>query len=161
VGSDQIGRFDITVDDETNAIIDSTWQLIQIDNSIAKPDQKLAKYIAGFKSDVDRKYSTILTKCSTQLTHPRREVETSLGNLIAEAFAENSQSDVVLVGSGSIRVKELGPIVTLKDFLACFPYDDSLHRFEITGRELEHIFAHIMRWENRTGEGECYQVIQL
>ena len=64
----------------------------------------------------------------------------------------------MLVGSGSIRVKELGPIVTLKDFLACFPYDDSLTRFEVPGLTLISIFNHIMRNENRTGEGECYQL---
>jgi len=158
VGSDQIGRFDITVDDDTNAIVDYKWQLVPIDNNLAKPDKELANYIEHFKQDVDRKYSSLVTKCAVKLTHPQREVETSLGNLVADIFAENSESDVVLVGSGSIRVKELGPLVTLKDFLACFPYDDSLHRFEITGSQLKSLFSHIMRIENRDGEGECYQV---
>jgi 5'-nucleotidase / UDP-sugar diphosphatase len=158
VGSDQIGRFDITVDDDTNSIIDYTWKLVPIDDSIAKPDEELAKYIEGFKKNVDRKYSVIISKCAVKMTHPKREVETTLGNLIADAFAKSSETDVMLVGSGSIRVKELGPLVTLKDFLACFPYDDSLQRFEITGVELKKIFSHFMRPENRTGEGECYQV---
>jgi len=48
--------------------------------------------------------------------------------------------------------------VTLGDFAACFPFDESLVRFTVTGRDLLRIFAHIMRPENRTGEGECYQV---
>jgi len=81
-----------------------------------------------------------------------------LGNLIADAFAETAETDIMLVGSGSIRVKELGPLVTLKDFLTCFPYDDVLTRFEIPGKSVKKIFAHIMRPENRQGEGECYQV---
>jgi len=42
--------------------------------------------------------------------------------------------------------------------MACFPYDDSLHRFSVSGKQLKEIFAHIMRIENRDGEGECYQV---
>jgi 5'-nucleotidase len=33
-----------------------------------------------------------------------------------------------------------------------------LNRFTITGAQLKKIFAHIMRAENRDGEGECYQV---
>jgi 5'-nucleotidase/UDP-sugar diphosphatase len=49
-------------------------------------------------------------------------------------------------------------VVTLGDFTACFPFDDALHRFTVVGRDLLRIFAHIMRTENRTGEGECYQV---
>ena len=158
VGSDQIGRFDIVVDDDTNSIVDYKWQLIPIDDKIADPDKELGEYIDSFKTEVDRKYNTIITKFSERLTHPKREEETALGDLIADIFAENSQTDVMLVGSGSIRVKEMSPIVTLKDFLACFPYDDSLTRFEVPGFVLTKIFTHIMREENRTGEGECYQI---
>lgn len=92
------------------------------------------------------------------LTHPKREVETSLGNLIADSFGDVAESDVMLVGSGSIRSKEMGPLVTLRDLRTCFPYDDTLTRNAIRGAELRRIFSHIMRPENRTGEGECYQV---
>ncbi len=66
----------------------------------------------------------------------------------------------MFLGSGSVRVKELGPVVTLADFIACFPYDDSVNRFAITGAQLKRIFSHIMRIENRDGEGECYQINQ-
>jgi len=158
VGSDQIGRFDITIDDDTNSVVDYKWQLIQIEEGLAPKDTKLEAYIDSFKQQVDRKYSTLVTKLSQTATHPKREIETTLGNLIADAFAHHSQTDLVLVGSGSIRVKTLGPLVTLKDFLACFPYDDSLHQLTLTGQQLADLFAHIMRIENRDGEGECYQV---
>lgn len=158
VGSNQVGRFDITVDDDTNSIVDYKWQLIPIDNKLAKPDRKLEEYIQSFKGKVDRKYNTIICKLSETLTHPKREEETSLGNLVADALASADNLDVILVGSGSIRVKEMGPMVTLKDLLACFPYDDVLQRFTITGAQLWQIFEHFMRTENRNGEGECYQV---
>ena len=158
VGSDQIGRYDIEVDDDTNSIISYKWQLIPITNKIAKPDKNLEEFINLFQEDVDRKYNVIVSKFSEKLTHPLREEETTLGNLVADALAEMAECDIMLVGSGSIRVKELGPLVTLKDFLACFPYDDALTRFEIPGSAVKKIFSHIMRKENRTGEGECYQV---
>jgi 5'-nucleotidase/UDP-sugar diphosphatase len=73
-------------------------------------------------------------------------------------MAEVSETDVILVGSESIRVEELGPVVTLNDLKACFPYDDSLTRFIISGKQINNTFAHIMRIENRDGEGECYQI---
>jgi 5'-nucleotidase len=158
VGSDQVGRFDIVVDDDTNSVVDYRWRLIPIDNKLAKPDKKLEEYIASFKDEVDRKYSTIICKFGQELIHPKREEETSLGNLIADAFAQVAECEVMLVGSGSIRVKAMGPVVTLKDLLACFPYDDSLTRYSVSGGKLKQIFAHIMRRENRDGEGECYQV---
>lgn len=158
VGTNQIGRFDIVVDDDTNSIVDYQWKLIPINSQLAKPDEKLKEFIASFKEKVDHKYNSLLCKLAKKLIHPKREEETSLGNLVADAFAENAQADVMLVGSGSIRVKELGPLVTLMDLMTCFPYDDSLTRFSISGSKLKKIFAHIMRKENRDSEGECYQV---
>jgi len=158
VGTNQIGRFDIVVDDDTNSIVDYKWRLIPINNKIAKPDRKLLSFINSFKEKVDHKYNTVLCKLSRKLTHPKREIETSLGNLISDAFAEIAECDVMFVGSGSIRVKEFGPVVTLIDLMECFPYDDPLRRFEITGAKLKQIFEYIMRPENRNSEGECYQV---
>ncbi len=56
-----------------------------------------------------------------------------------------TESDVAFIASGSIRSKELGPVVTLKDFLTCFPYNDMLTRYTVTGGQLSGIFSHIMR----------------
>jgi 5'-nucleotidase/UDP-sugar diphosphatase len=157
-GTNQIGRFDIVVDDDTNSIAEWKWRLIPIDERLAEPDRRLADFIGSFKSLVDRKYGVVLTKFAQPLTHPRREEESTLGNLLADALAEGTESDVVLLGAGSVRVKEMGPAVTLMDFISCFPYDDSITRFTITGAELKRAFNHWMRPENRDGEGECYQV---
>ncbi len=158
VGSDQVGRFDVVVDDDTNSVVDYKWELIPINDKLAKPDEQLREFINSFKEETDRKYNTLLCKFAEELTHPKREVETALGNFVADAFADHAQTDVMLVGSGSIRVKGLGPLVRLRDFTACFPYDDTLTKYSITGAHLKQIFSHIMRLENRDGEGECYQV---
>ena len=78
--------------------------------------------------------------------------------MFSDAFAEVTECDAMLLGSGSIRAKQLGPIVTLKDYMSCFPYDDTLTKFYVSGNKIKKIFSHIMRVENRDGEGECYQV---
>jgi len=82
----------------------------------------------------------------------------TLGNRVADILGENAMCDVMLMGAGSIRSKELGPAVTLGNFRACFPFYDMLKRNTITGQQLKGIFSHIMRPENRDGEGECYEV---
>jgi len=158
VGTDQIGRFDIVVDDDTNSIVEYKWQLIPVDDRLAEPDEELQHYIDSFKEVVDRKYNTIVCKLAQKLTHPRREEETALGNLFADIFAERAQVDVALIGSGSIRATELGPLVTLGNLRTVFPYDGPLFKFVITSEQLKRIFAYIMRPENRTGEGDCYQI---
>jgi 5'-nucleotidase len=150
VGTNQIGRFDITVDDDTNSIIEWKWQLIPIEEGIAEPDMKLKKYIDSFAAEIDRKYNAIICKFTVFLTHPCREVETSLGNLFADALAEIAECDVMLLGSGSVRSKQLGQAVTLKDYRTCFPFKDYLSRFVITGAQLRRMFAHIMRPKTAT-----------
>jgi 5'-nucleotidase len=158
VGTDQIGRFDIVVDDDTNSIVEYKWRLIPIDATIAEPDEALAQYISTYQQEVDQKYNSIICKLAVEHTHPEREIETSLGNLFADAFADNAECHVMLVASGSIRTKTLGPLVTMRDLLTCFPYNDVLTRYTINGEQLTRVFQHIMRKDNRNGEGECYQV---
>jgi 5'-nucleotidase/UDP-sugar diphosphatase len=103
VGTDQIGRFDIVVDDDTNSIVEWKWQLLPVDNNLAGPDPEIEKLIATFKEGVDRKYNRLLGRLARKLTHPRREEETELGNLFADIFAQLDSLDVVFVASGSIR----------------------------------------------------------
>jgi 5'-nucleotidase len=158
VGTNQIGRFDIVVDDDTNSIVEYNWQLVPITASHIQPDADLQRYIDSYKQDLDIKYNSIVCKLASQLTHPSREQETSLGNLFADALAEWGEIDVMLLGSGSVRQKTLGPVVTLNDFLACFPFEDNLTRYTVTGATLRRMFGHWMRAENRNQEGECYQV---
>jgi 5'-nucleotidase len=90
------------------------------------------------------------------LTHPSRIIETSLDNLFADIFAGNAACDVALIGSGSIRQKQIGPVGTLRDLRQTFPYDDVRRRFTVTGKQVQRIFSHIMHAENRNSEGECY-----
>jgi 5'-nucleotidase len=157
-GTDQVGRFDIEVDDDTNRITEWTWQLVPINSSIAEPDHDLLKFVDSFKAVVDEKYGSLLTRFVQPLTHPHREIETSLGNLLADILAERSGSDLALVGSGAIRGNSLGPLVTLGDLYRVYPYADSLTQFTVTGAQLKCLFSHIMRIGNRGGEGECFQV---
>ena len=158
VGTNQIGRFDITVDGDTNRITEWKWRLVPIVSGAIQPDADLEKFIDSFRDAVSAKYSTLVCKTAQKLTHPSRVVETSLGNLLADIFAENAGCDVALIGSGSIRQAELGPVVTLGDVVQILPYDSPFTRFTVTGGQLSGIFAFIMRAENRNGEGECCQV---
>ena len=157
-GTNQIGRLDLMVDEDRNAVVDYQWSLVPIDDSVLRPDEDLLRYIGSFQDKVDDKYNTMITRLTKKHTHPTREEETSLGNLFADALVEMTESDIMLVGSGSIRVKELGPVVTLRDIATCFPYNDPLYKSIVTGAQLRRMFGHFMRLENRNGEGECYQV---
>ena len=159
VGTDQIGRFDVVVDDNTNSIVEWQWQLLPVDNNLAAPDPEIEKLIATFQEEVDRKYNRLIGRVARKLTHPKREEETDLGNLIADIVAQLDKFDVVLIGSGSIRGTKLGPLVTLSDLKTVYPYDDVLYKVRVSGEHITKIFAHFMRSENRLpGESCCFQV---
>ena len=157
-GTNQIGRFDIVVDEESNSIIDWKWELVPINDEIAPVDDSLEKFVHDYKDLVDEKYNVIISRLAKKVTHPSREEETSLGNLFADALSDDDQTDIMLLGSGSIRAHELGPVVTLASLKSTYPYEDSLNRYCISGKRLKTIFSHIMRLENRNQEGECFQV---
>ena len=67
----------------------------------------------------------MVTRLKRQLTHPSWYRETELGGLLADILQECLRLDMMLVGSGSIRVSEIGPIVLLSHLTECLPYDDS------------------------------------
>jgi len=70
MGTNQIGRFDIVVDDTTNRIVESSWQLVPIDTRTAEPDPHLHEYIESLADVVDRKYNSLIAHLGVEATHP-------------------------------------------------------------------------------------------
>ena len=146
-GTSQIGRFDITVDTDTNTIHSYTWQLVPIDAEHCPRDTALEAVILKYKEKTDSKYSRVVTRFAEQYTHPVRNRETSLGKLLADAFKDVLGVDIMFLGSGSIRGEELGPIVQYQDLLQIFPYNDEIYRVFVSGEQLRRMMLHILRDE--------------
>ncbi len=146
-GTDQIGRFDITVDTLHNCVADYKWKSVPIDSKHCPRDEKLETILTKYKSSTDEKYSRVVTRFAKKLTHPERIRETELGDLFAEIMRESLHLDIMLLGSGSIRNPELGPIVLLSDLVECFPYDDAIHMLRISGAQLKRMIAYMLRDE--------------
>ena len=157
-GTDQIGRFDIMVDTDRNAIDTFTWQLVPIDDKHCPRDEELEKFILRYKDATSEKYDRIITRFSCELGHPRRNEETPLGNLIADILRDSFGIDLMLMGSGAIRSYSLGPVVHYADLVECLPYDDAVYMLKVTGAQLERMLRHILRDEAFQGEHtEFYQ----
>ena len=156
-GTSQIGRFDIMVDTDNNCIDSYEWKLIPIDDDYCPRDYALEEVIEKYKTETDRKYKRILTRLADKYTHPCREQETTLGKLFSDAFKDALGLDIMLVGSGSIRKEEMGPIVLLEDLLQVFPYSDEVYRITVTGEQLKKMVKHILRKGSLQGNTEFYQ----
>ena len=152
VGTDQIGRFDIMVDTDNNCIDSYTWQCIPITDETCPRDAAMEEVINEYKKETDEKYGRVLTRFPRAYTHPGRDSETELGDVVAECFRAQLGADLMLLGSGSLRKKTLGPVVTLKDLVETFPYTDPLYRIRLTGAQLRHTVKHVLREEVLLGK---------
>ena len=150
VGTDQIGRFDIVIDTDTNSVASYKWECIPIDSAHCPLDEELEGLIMQYKSKTDEKYSRVVTRFNKKLTHPSRIRETELGDLFADVLKKSLNVDIMLLGSGSIRCEELGPILMYSDLCEAFPYDDEVYMLTVTGAQLKKMIKYMLRdevWE--------------
>ncbi|MCR4855423.1 MAG: bifunctional metallophosphatase/5'-nucleotidase [Erysipelotrichaceae bacterium] len=160
VGTDQIGRFDIEIDTDEHKMNSYEWKCIPVTSEYCKADPILEEVLKSYKSRTDRKYTKIVTNFKRQLTHPSRYQETELGNLFADLLQVDSSFEVMLMGSGSIRHKEMGPIVQYQDLKECLPFNAPVYMLEVSGEQFRRMMKFMLRDENLSegAHGEFYQV---
>ncbi|MBR4256208.1 MAG: 5'-nucleotidase C-terminal domain-containing protein, partial [Clostridia bacterium] len=156
-GSGQIGRFDIVYDDEKKKIVDIKWRLQPIDESTAPSDPVADQLLQSYKSETDAKYHRMVTTFARALTHPSRIQETEMGNLYADLLQEDSSFDIMMMGSGAIRKKVMGPVVEYQDMLENTPFDDKMYMIKVKGDEFRRMIQYVMRDDAWEGHTEFYQ----
>ncbi len=160
VGTDVIGRFDIDIDTKSNSISDYTWKLVPIDEEHCRKNEAVEELILNYKKITDEKYGAILTTLTDKATHPDRYRETTAGNLFCDILQDSFGLDLVMLGSGSLRKEEIGPIVTVGALLDMYSYDEKLLKIKLTGRELKSAMLHVLKNApvDGSGHGEYYQL---
>ena len=158
-GTDQIGRFDIVVDTDTNAVSSYKWQAVPITAKNCPDDPKMANLVNELKNSTDLKYGRTIRRLNIPLEHKSRDRQTTLGNFFSDIIADAIGSDLFLLTSGSIRVDSLGPIITLKDLMNAFPFEDKVYEIKVKGKCLKEMITYICREEVWNGEiHEFYQI---
>ena len=158
-GTDLIGRFDIMVDTYENSVEKFTWQTVSIDETTCPRDTELEKILSGYKRQTDKKYGRVITRLRRQLDHNDRRSETTLGGLLSDLLAEGMGLDIMLLGSGNIRTRQTGPLITYKDLTECYPYDNSLYMLWVTGGQLKRMMQFMLR--DGVWKGEHCEFYQL
>lgn len=138
-GTDQIGRFDIVVDTDTNSVASYKWQAVPINNKTCPKDNKMEELVGKLKSDTDLKYGRVLRKLKHGLNHESRYKQTELGSLFADIFKKCVKTDIVLLTSGGIRVRHLDATVTLQDLMNAFPFKEQLYELVLDGKTIRKI----------------------
>lgn len=145
IGTSQIGRFDLIIDTKKNRIASYKWNTIPIKDEYCPRDEELEDLIMTYKYEVDKKYGKIITRLNRQLTHPERRRETEAGNLMADIHKEIAGVDIMFLGSGSLRKKRLGPVVTLGDLTEFYPYDDEIFVAKASGKVIKKFVSNMIK----------------
>ncbi|MDR0783514.1 MAG: bifunctional metallophosphatase/5'-nucleotidase [Propionibacteriaceae bacterium] len=157
-GTTSIGRFDIIVDTDLNNVESFEWQLVPLEGKDCPRDLQLEGTVARFRATVEEKYDFTLCRFKRPLTHPERYRESELGNLVADALREYLALDLMILGSGSIRRPEMGPVMTRGNLIEMLPFDDRIISLKVSGAQLRRMIAHTCRDEILDGgHGEYYQ----
>jgi len=152
VGTDQIGRFDIVVDMDTNTVASYNWQLIPITPETCPVDHVLEEILTLYKTETDDKFGRIICTFPRRLSHPDRYQETELGNFFTDVFEAVFDVDLVMLGSGTVRKEEAGPVITLGDLKELYPYAGKFYMITVTGAQLKKILRYILREEAFEGD---------
>ena len=157
-GTDQIGRFDLVVDTDTNTVHRCDWQLIPIDDDHCPRDPALEALLEKYSAAAGEKYSRYITRLGGTYTHPVRNRESQAGRLFADLLRDNLGLDIMMLGSGSLRLAEIGPLVTLKELTEMFPFQEEIYRITVTGRQIKRMLNFVFRPEAMDDDhAEFYQ----
>jgi 5'-nucleotidase len=139
-----IGRLELELDVINGGIISYKWELVELNDTVADFDSDADGYVDRVMYDKSfLKEDCHICELAERYEHKSRVEETDLGDLIADAFLDIYGPDIVIVQSGSIRLKSFGPGVTLEGLKKLYPYDDNFVNLTLTGREIRSAFEYL------------------
>ena len=156
-GTDFLGRFDLTINMDSNSVHDFSWEAVPIDDSHCPNDPVMDQLLTEYQQEIDDKYNTVICRLPHEMEHGGRFRETELGNLFSDILSYQLGVDLVFVASGSIRKPKLQALVTRSDLMEIYPYDEPMISFTVDGRILRAMLGHLMRSLYQAGTREFYQ----
>ncbi|MDO5445618.1 MAG: bifunctional UDP-sugar hydrolase/5'-nucleotidase [Eubacteriales bacterium] len=79
-----------------------------------------------------------------------RNNETNLGDLVADAYRDQTGADVAIINGGGIRLPIKTGMVTLNDIISCHPFDNYLCMVRANGQQI----LDALEWCNHSVPGE-------
>ena len=143
-GMTHIGRLDLELDMHSGDIVGHKWELVELNDSVCDFDNEADSYVDHVLYDRSAtKEDLVICELAERYEHKSRLEETDLGDLIADAFLDIYKSDLVIVQSGSIRLKACGPSIKLETLKQLYPYDDNFVNVSLTGKEIRQAFRYL------------------
>ncbi len=152
-----VGRLDLTIDNETDTIMDYTYKLIPVnlkqrveyqgksyymyvDNGYVE-DPEMLNVIQHYLKHTDENLSKVVGETLVRLEADREVVwsqESNLANLITDSLRAKTGAEIAFFPSGAISIQrsiDPGPI-TYRDVLAIHPFGNTLVLLDMTGEQV-------------------------
>jgi 2',3'-cyclic-nucleotide 2'-phosphodiesterase (5'-nucleotidase family) len=135
-----LGKLDLWINTDLDTIVKYRGELLVINSRNFSPNNEVQTVVDSLESIVNLDLGEVIAQLKTDWT--RSDAESNIGNWIADAFRNYTNSDIAFVNSGGIRKNlEKGP-VTKRDFWEISPFGNYVVVFEATGEELTKIMEH-------------------
>ena len=98
------------------------------------PSQDVAEIVIKYESELAEILDEVIGRLETPWT--RRGNESNLGNWIADAFREETGTDIAMMNDGGIRKDMPAGMITVRDIWEISPFGNTLVTYEWTGQQL-------------------------
>lgn len=163
-GSDarHLGRIDVNYQTADKKVQSIDWQLIPVTDKI-KDDPEVAAVIQEYDSKLSTELDRPIAETKTEwdaLQATNESRETNLGNLIADAYREETGADVAMFNGGSIRSNQTyGPgKLTKRDILSLLPFENPVVKIEVRGAVIQQALEHGVATVGIKADGRFPQV---
>ncbi|MEB3285645.1 MAG: 5'-nucleotidase C-terminal domain-containing protein [Candidatus Sericytochromatia bacterium] len=132
-----VGRIDLQVDNRR--IVAHRGKLIPVSSDIPQ-DPEIAKTIEAYSEQIAVQMREVLGTSNLEFRNSRkREGDTPIGNLIADAVRHETGTQVAFMNSGGIRAPLPKGSITLGMVYSMLPFENTLVSFDCTGEDLQSI----------------------
>jgi len=166
-GSDarNLGRIDIEYSDADKKVKSIDWELIPVTDQIpeeASVVMVVEEYEGKLNAELDQPVGeTAVMLDALQANNQTRE--TNLGDLIADAYREETGAQIAIFNGGSIRSNQIyGPgKLTRRDVLSVLPFENPIVKMAIPGKTIRAALEHGISEIEKKSDGRFPQVSGL
>lgn len=118
------------------------------DSKAKQEDPQVAGLLKSYKEAIDAELNVVIAHTTVHLDGDRRNVrtkETNLGNLLTDAMREALGTNIAVTNGGGIRAPIAAGDVTRNHVLTTLPFDNTLVRTTLTGKEIKAALEHSVR----------------
>lgn len=164
MGSDarNLGRFDVYIDPDTRQVQSMDWEVIPVTAQIAE-DPAVAATAKKYEDQVNAALGQTIGETQVELDarqQTNRNMETNLGNFIADAYRSRMAADAAILNGGSVRSNTTyGPgKLTRRDVQSILPFGNPVVKVEVNGRQIKDALENGV---SRLGEEEAGRFPQV